>query len=353
MQAQLDALLAWLEALQGAAVLVQVSLSDHLAEIYSSVVKNLGHHTNGLTKPQHPAPRPARHSTAVRRSFSFVSKTLYFRGFCKSKSRKMSLRNRTVSLIVILIAACSMPLQAQESAASLYNAGLEKAKAKEYAEALSLMEQAIEAAGEGDEKVVTLAKKNGSRAAYALGFQHRKAEEYDEALAMHQKGIDYNPDYYSNYRGKAQVLEAQGQNEEAVAAYVQAGDVATKAGEGEKAESYYGKAGNFVAKAAVDDKWDETMALATAFLDSGGKDADVYYYYGQAQAAKGDNSAALASVTKALEMGASDEASKYYMLKGGIHAALGQKAEAVEAYSMVTDAKYAERARYEIDQLQQ
>lgn len=63
------------------------------------------------------------------------------------------------------------------------------------------------------------------------------------------------------------------------------------------------------------------MKLATAFLDAGRKDADVYYYYGRAKASKGDHAGALENVASALEMGESAETSKYYMLKGEIHAA--------------------------------
>lgn len=267
----------------------------------------------------------------------------------------MTFKSIANNLLIVLFTAFCAGMYAQESAASLYNTGLEKAKAKEYAEALTLMEQAIETAdpnNETDAKVIALAKKNASRAAYALGYKHRKAEEYDQALAMHQKGIDLNPDYYSNYRGKAQVLEAQGDNVEAVKMYVKAGDMATKAGDDEKSRSYYKKAATFVAKAAVEDQWDATVELATTFFNAGQKDADVYYYYGRAQSAKGNNAGALESVSKALELGESEESSKYYMLKGQVHAALGQKAEAIEAYGKVTDPKYAERAKYEIDQLE-
>lgn len=264
----------------------------------------------------------------------------------------MTMKSLVCTFLIGLVAACCMGIMAQETAASLYNAGLEKAKAKEYAEALSLMEQAIGAAGDDDAKVVNLAKKNASKVAYALGFKHRKAEQYSEALEMHQKGIDYNPGYYSNYAGKAQVLEAMGKDVEAVEAYIKAGDIALKAGEDEKAGSYYNKASNFVANAAIDDQWDKTINLGTAFFETGRKDADVYYYFGRAQAAKGDNNGALESVNNALELGDPDDMSKYYMFKGGVCAALGQNAEAIKAYEHVKNPDYAERAKYEIEQLQ-
>ena len=255
---------------------------------------------------------------------------------------------------LILITALWSTVSAQKSAASLYNTGLEKAKAKKYVEALSLMEQAIAAAdpeSETDAKVIGLAKKNASRAAYAIGFNHRKAKEYAKAVEMFDKGIEYNPAYYSNYKGKAQALESQGDATAAVTMYVKAGDVATETGKADKAEPLYSKAAAFVGKAVLDDQHDEGIALATAFMEAGQESADVDYYYGRALGAKGQHTEALESVSKALAAGESEEASKYYMFKAECHVALGQKSEAIAAYSKVTDSKYAERAKYEIGQL--
>ena len=72
----------------------------------------------------------------------------------------------------LLCFGLSLGLQAQEeaSAASLYNQGLEKAKAKEYVAALELLEKAIAKAdpeNETDAKVIRLAKRNGTRAGRA------------------------------------------------------------------------------------------------------------------------------------------------------------------------------------------
>ena len=98
-------------------------------------------------------------------------------------------------------------INAQEeakTAASLYNEGLAKAKEKAYVESLELMEQAIAKATEdGNEQVIELAKKNGTRAAYGAGNTYRKAGDFDQALASFEKGIEYNPAYYTNYVGKA------------------------------------------------------------------------------------------------------------------------------------------------------
>ena len=79
-------------------------------------------------------------------------------------------------------------LSAQEaSAASLYNDGLAKLKAKEYDGSMELMEQALAAAdssSETDIKVMKLAKKNGAFASYYVGTKVRKEKDFKQALEI-------------------------------------------------------------------------------------------------------------------------------------------------------------------------
>ena len=239
------------------------------------------------------------------------------------------------------------------SAASLYNDGLEKAKAKEYVEALSLMEQAIElATAEENDQVIRLAKANGTRAAYGAGVEHRKAEEYDKALAAFEKGIEFKPDFYTNYVGKAQVLEAQDKLAEAVTGYLKAAEVATAADKADKAEQFEKKTIAIMAKELVDDDFDQTQACAEAYL-AVQESAEAHYYLGSALKAKGDLSKAVEHLDKACEMAGNDEdKSKYYYVKGQTHEALGQTDSAIAAFKMVTDAKYKENAQYKVNELE-
>lgn len=244
--------------------------------------------------------------------------------------------------------------QETPSASALYNQGLEKAKAKQYVEALALMEQAIEAAdpeNETDAKVIDLARKNGTRAAYGAGAKHRKAEDYEAALAAFEKGIEFNPNYYSNYRGKAQTLEAQGNTVEAIKAYIKGGNVAEKTKNEDKAIPLFSKAENIVAVTWGKKEWDNTIEYAQALLDAERESAEVYYYLADALQAKGQSSEASEKVAKAIELAGDADASKYYFLKAEIHEKLGQSTEAVEAYKQVTDSNYSERAQYKVKEL--
>ncbi|MEQ8707267.1 MAG: hypothetical protein RIC19_25265 [Phaeodactylibacter sp.] len=240
----------------------------------------------------------------------------------------------------------------QASAASLYNDGLEKLKAKDYESALELMGQALEAAdssSETDIKVMQLAKKNGAIAAYYVGSKARKADDFEKAQEVYQQGVEYNPGFYANYIGKAQALEGLEMMAKAVGAYQKAGDVCEKAGKADKAEKMKSKAENMVAVAWGDKDWALVKDMAEAYLE-GGKSADVHYYLSDALLSDGSSDDALMHVDKAIELTSTD-ADKYIMQKAEILKAKGDSAGAIEAYKMVKDSKYVERAKYEIGQL--
>lgn len=248
-------------------------------------------------------------------------------------------------------------LNAQEeeqtaSAASLYNDGLAKLKAKEYDAAFELMGQALETAdssSETDIKVMQLAKKNGAIAAYYVGTNVRKADDHEKALEAYQQGLDYNPGFYANYIGKAQALEGMDMMAKAVGAYQTAGVACEKAGKADKAEQMNSKAENMVAVAWGDKDWALVKDMAAAYLE-GGESADVHYYLSDALLSDGSKDDALMHAEKAIEL-AADGADKYLMQKAEILKSKGDTAGAIEAYKMITDSKYVERAKYEIGQL--
>lgn len=254
---------------------------------------------------------------------------------------------------LMLLLGFTTALSAQESAASLYNKGLELIKSKNYTEALPLMEQAIEAAdpeAEADAKVIKLAKRNGAIAAYYVGNDQRKSDDFETSLATYDKGIGFSPGFYANYIGRAQSLEGMNNTTEAVKAYIDAGDICLKAKKADKAEQMFSKAENIVAVAWGDKKWDATAEYAMAFLEKK-ESAEVHYYLAHALKEKGSAAKAVEHADKAIEMAGETDASKYYMAKAESLEALGKSEAAIEAYKMVNDAKYSERAKYKINEL--
>ncbi len=263
-------------------------------------------------------------------------------------------------LIFCLGLTATTAVQAQEqeekSAATLYNEGLEAMKAKDYANALPLMEMAIEKADPNEEtgaQVIKLAKRNGAIAAYYTGNDKRKAEEHEAALELFDKGIAFNEDFYANYIGRAQALDKMGNDLEAVKAYIVAADKAAAAKKDDRVDQLVRQAEIIVAKTSAADNFDAAIEQGEALLALK-ETAEGNYYTGQAYESKGDASKGLELVAKAIELAGegSEELDKYYMFKGNCHEKLGQKSEAIDAYKMITSGKYFERAKYNINKLE-
>lgn len=260
--------------------------------------------------------------------------------------------------LVLLFLGVSMNLQAQDekSATDLYNEGVALLKAKDYAGAFPLLEQAVEkasAAEEGDStamQVLKLAKKNGVRAAYALGNSQSKAKDYEAALATFEKGMAMG-DFYALYMGKAKALDKSGKKEEAIPAYLEAASKYEEAGQDEAkvvkvyktafVKMYKGKAYDMIIEKA------EAHPLAL-------KNIDVNYYVGKAFNAKKQYSKALEYAKTASGMAAENKnPGKYYMFEGDVNAKLSKKSDAIAAYKKVpAGSKYAERAAYLIKEIE-
>lgn len=266
------------------------------------------------------------------------------------------MRRTDFLVIVLLVLGMCVNLNAQDqpSATSLYNDGLELIKAKNYAEGLPLMVQAVETADSTSEngmKVIKLAKRNGAIAAYYVGNDYRKEKNYEKAIETYSMGVEYSASFYANYIGLAQALEGKGETAAAIKAYIDAGDVSLKAKKEDKAEKMYSKAENIVAVTWGKKVWDDVEGYAMAYLEKRDNNSEVHYYLAYAKQKKGDAEAALASVGKAIELAGDTVNDKYYMTKAESLESLGKTAEAIETYGNVKDAKYSERAAYKIKEL--
>ncbi len=270
------------------------------------------------------------------------------------------MRSLTVLLLMLGFATVSFA-QDEASAASLYNDGLAKLKAKDYAGALPLMLQAIEAAdpeSETDAKVIGYAKSNGAIAAYYVGNAQRKNKEYDAAIENYKKGTEMNPNFYANYIGLAQALDKKGETLGAITAYVDAANVASKAKSEKtkaKAADYYSAAETKIKNATIKKQYDDAIAYGEAYSAARGEESyspRFHYYFGKALKEKGKTSDALTHIDKAIEgLGEEEDSSRYFLLKGECHQALGQKSSAIEAYKKVKSGDYKKVADYNIQQL--
>lgn len=261
-------------------------------------------------------------------------------------------------LAVVTFLSFTVTAHAQEesqenaSAAALYNEGLAKYKAQDFAGALDLMVQAVEAAdpeSETDAKVIGLAKKNGAIFAYKAGTEFRKEENFEEAIKAFDTGMEFSPGFYANFIGRAQALEGAGKEVDAVSAYLKAGEVSAKSNKPDKAEQMDKKAENMVALTFADKDWEKTAAMAESFL-SMKETPDVHFYMSHALKNQGDTAKAIEHAQKAVEM-AEEDKGKYLMALAESYEAAGQTSEAVEAYKQVPSGKYSERAEYKVNEL--
>lgn len=262
-----------------------------------------------------------------------------------------------LSFSIICLALFSVNAQeeatATATAASTYNDGLALLKAKNYEEGLPKMEEALVLGEEEkNEKVVKLAKKNGSIAAYNLGKAKAKADMLEEALAMYKKGTELNPEYYRNYLGLASIYKKQDKLDEAVEMYLKTAETAKAAEKSKGVESAMKRLKVLVGEQYVAKNFDAAIDYGTktnAFQSV----PDVHYYVSRAYTEKGEFQKALDEANKAIETGkAQDELEdKFYVAQAKAYVGLGNKAEAIKAYEMVQDGQYVEQAEYQIKQL--
>ncbi len=265
----------------------------------------------------------------------------------------MNAFRNTLFILLISFVMSTVGFGQEETAAGVYNDGLALLKAKNYEEGLAKMLTAIELAESSEnEKVLELAKKNGSIAASNLGNTSYKKKDFETAMTYYTQGMELNPENSSNVIGMARAMNKLGQNIESVKAYIAAGDLYQADGKADRAQKSYKQAQNIVGQLYVDKSYDDALAAGEAYL--GIRDgAEVRYYVSRSLIEKNENQLALDHINKAIELSTAKGkvADKYYMAQGMSLENLGRNDEAVSAYSMIKGDKYKKQAEYRISQL--
>jgi len=260
---------------------------------------------------------------------------------------KLGFRLFTIAVLLTLMGTVPAISQDEATPASLYNDGVAALKAKEYTKALDLFEQSLEKADpEADQKIVSLAQRNGAIAAYYCGRDARKAGNLDESVAFYDKGIEMNPDFYNNYSSKALALNEKEDIAGAIKAFIKASEVAKE----DKAPEMLDNARKLVYNSYSKDEWEKTIKLGNIFLENG-ESADVRFYLARAYKATNQLDQALEQANKAIELAEGGEDDQNYFAQGEIYEAMGNTSAAIAAYKKVTDGKYSEMAQYKVNQM--
>ena len=258
-----------------------------------------------------------------------------------------------LTIAFLLFTAHTMSAQDDgPSVSKTYNEGLALLKSKNYDQGLNMMEEALKlATEENNEKVIGLATKNGAVAANRLGSQHYRAKNYDGALAAYERGIALDPTNSSNLLGKARSLDKKGMKSDAIAAFMVAAEAYKAEGKADFGAKALKQAQTAIGKIYIAKDYDQTIALATKYLE--GDDApEVHYYMAKSLLEKGDNGKALEHSNKAVELAGAAVEDKYFMAQGESLEKNGNTAEALEVYKKVTGEKYKKYADYKIKELQ-
>lgn len=261
------------------------------------------------------------------------------------------LRKSVAFVLGILLYSATITAQDTKTAASLYNEGLALLKAKDYAAGLPILELALAQATEDEnEKVIGLAKKNGAKAAYNLANTKKREGALEEAAALYTKGIEWSPDYASNYKGLAAVTEKQGDKLEAIKMYITAGDKTSAKGKAEKAKKLYKKAQNMVGKIYTSKDYPNAISAGKAFMEMH-ESAEVCYYLCRAITESTATEEAITYADKAIELSGDTVDDKYYVAKAKAYEKMNKNADAIEVYKLVTGEKYKPQAEYKIKTL--
>ncbi len=261
------------------------------------------------------------------------------------------IRKTFAFMVAFCLISGSIMAQDAKSAASLYNEGLALLKAKDYAGGLPILESALaKATEEGNDKVIGLAKKNGAKAAYNLGNAKKKSGAADEAIELYKKGIEWSPNYASNYKGLAAATEAKGDKVSAIKMYITAGDKTTASGKAEKASKLYKKARNMVGKIYTSKDYANAIIAGKAFLEMR-ENAEVCYYMCRAITESAASEEAVTYADKAIALSGDTVDDKYYVAKAKAYEKLSKNDDAIAAYKLVTGDKYKPQAEYKIKEL--
>lgn len=255
-----------------------------------------------------------------------------------------------LSLSLFMFSFANAQDATEKTAAGLYNEGLALLKQKNYADGLVSLEAALaKAETDGNEKVIGLAKKNGSMAAYNLGNAKRKANALDEAAASYEKGISLNPSYPSNYIGSARVLADKGDKAGAMNGFLTAADKANAANDAKKSDEAIKRAKSILTELYNAKTHAKVIELGKVFLAKS-PNPDVNYYVGKSMMETNAHADAVSFFDAALAANPSKKDRVIYAKAQSLEK-IGKNADAVAAYKMITDEKYKANATHKIAQL--
>lgn len=242
-----------------------------------------------------------------------------------------------------------LKVKAETQITSLYmKLGVDAYKAKTYDTAISLFKLSVKNAdASGNEESSKKAKSYIATSLSAKGNNLYREKKYEEALNIFTEAIEYNPEYFKAYYGKAICYNKIGNTEgleEAVSKVIELG------GEDKTVEKSKNLAAtyflNLSGKAIQAESYREAAMFAKKCTEYNYLEPTAYYY----QALSLNNFASYGDAIKAVEGGLKaekgDQSNLYFEL-GRAYEGTGNTAKACEAYGKVTDGPNVGAAEYQ------
>jgi tetratricopeptide (TPR) repeat protein len=260
----------------------------------------------------------------------------------------------SVCTLAFLLVAGAQSLSAQtanKEAAEKYNEGLNLLKAKDYEGALDVFVETQEIAETaGDKGTASKAENYIYRLCYNVGVGYVKADSLETALEYFEKGIDIEPTYYKNYKGRATVHKAAGDEAAAMEAYIKTAEVASEAGELDERSKALKQAEGFVAVSLQEENYKKVVENGNVYLQFS-ETATVHYYLSHAYNQLGDHKNALTHAESALRLDQGSRASKakIHFEMGEAYKNTGQYQNALQSYSEAAYGDFKQRSEHEME----
>ena len=265
-----------------------------------------------------------------------------------------------IILLMILIGFGTSQVTAQDTApaavtaTSLYNEGLAALKEKDnengYLKMVAAWEKAKE---EKNDKVLSLAEKNGAIAAYKRGLDLLKDKNNDGALEVALKGLEINPKYSSLYMVKGKALEEKDDVSGAIDAMMLYASMAKEENDEKKLADAFARSKNMLVRTYNDKKYEQVTKIGEIIL-ANDKNGDAAYLVGKAYDELGNKDKAIEKLTASIDMstaaGETVDDKVYYAL-GLAYESAGIKDKAIEVLKKITDEKFKASAEYKVQQL--
>ncbi|MBN1387723.1 MAG: tetratricopeptide repeat protein [Bacteroidales bacterium] len=237
-----------------------------------------------------------------------------------------------------------------------YESAKQYANAKDYEKSVEMLESSIEGfnaindSGSASRSLSTILNIRNVQGAAALNDGN-----YTEALAFYDDALQRSPDYTKGYLGKLLIydkMEDVEKMEEVAMMGLQVCDQEhdnRTAGDIKKVMRTHFFNDAQVAMAEKDYAKAESNLKST--IDYGNNNVIVHYQMGLAQKGQEKWSDAIQSFNEAIELetGGPEEKAKIYFELGGAYQAVGQTAQACEAYKNALYGEFKEAAQYQID----